>query len=232
MSAIIFAIGFFCWFYHGLLYGIENLKVAVFFSGRVQGYEDSYKFLKNFIDKYNMDVFCSINSEFDQYHQDFVKNFKCKKYNFELFKQGNFMLKPLIREFNNTNNGLSMFYNHRKCMDMILKYQLESNLRYDVVVYMRADILPTTRNGFSLVLDDYLHVPAGADWDGLNDQIAYGSVEIMNRYCDLFYYVETYCNQLGCPPYPERLLKFHVNYLHIPVKRFQFSYTLNPKRHS
>jgi hypothetical protein len=207
-------------------------NIAMFFSGRIKGYEDSYQWLKGFIDQYNMDVFCSINSELDDYHREFIKRFNIKKYHFEIFNVPEKFFAPTIRSYPSIYNVCSMYYNHKKNLDLIKEYQAENAKRYDIIVYMRADIIPSNiGNTFDLIIDDNLHIPDIYDWaDGLNDQMAYGSLQIMERYCSLFDSIYEYCTKYDILLNGEMLLKFHTEFLKIPIKRFHFLYCLNAKR--
>lgn len=209
----------------------EKLKIAMFFSGRVRCHEES-DWLLELRDRYSMDLFCSINTELDPYHECFLQRFGIKKSHFGVFQPSSTFIR-MFRAGHSDNppfHVASMFYHHKKCMKLILDYQREHNISYDVVIYMRADVLPVQQRSFEIVKDSCLHIPIGNDYvGGLNDQIAYGSVEIMKRYCLLFDHIEDYFNA-GCRFHPETLLKFHVEKQKLNVTRFGFPYYLNPRR--
>src|SRR5689334_2204623 len=78
---------------------IRAPKIAMFFAGRVKCYEEAGRWIKEFIQKHSVDVFCSINSELDEYHQKFIQDFSVKRYNFEPYK---LVSPPTIRNLDCT----------------------------------------------------------------------------------------------------------------------------------
>lgn len=225
------------WFLAGLFlltlrgFAEEKLKVAMFFSGRVLTYEES-PWLLELRDRYSMDLFCSINSELDPYHQLFLEQFGIKKSHFEVFQPPD----SFIRMFqaghsdNPPSHVASMFYHRKKCMELILDYQKEQNILYDIIICMRADILAVPPCRLKIIKDSYLHIPIGNDHGGINDRTAYGSLETMKSYCHLFDHIEEYFDA-GCRFHPETLLKFHINRQKLDVIRFDFPSYLNPRRY-
>ncbi len=205
-------------------------KIAMFFSGRIKSYEYTTSYLLDFIKKHSPDVFCSINAELDAYSDSFIKQFNVKKF---IFKKFEFPQDLVITNIDSASlfNVCSMFKNHKNCIDLISDYQDEHHFIYDLVIYMRADILPTHSFDFELIFDDRLHIPNDPVHVAINDQLAYGSFSIMSRYCSLFDYLDNYCNKYKVPFNPETLLKFHLDHFQIPITHFEFSYTLNKHRH-
>jgi hypothetical protein len=76
-----------------------------------------------------------------------------------------------------------------------------------------------------------LYVPQGADWGGLNDQIALGSRETMRVYCDCVDAIIPMCQQEGVTWHPETLLRAYIARIKLPVERFAFPYQLHRNRH-
>ena len=66
----------------------------------------------------------------------------------------------------------------------------------DVVVRCRPD-LQFTVPPEPVTVDDALHVPTFANWFGLNDRLAWGSHDVMRRYCTRLDRLDEYIDQGG-----------------------------------
>lgn len=224
------------WFCKGkevpLLIRKEEKKptIALFFAGRVKGYEDSCSQFLDFIHKNSIDVFCSINALLDPYHQEFLRVFDVKRHNFEIFEIPQSLEIKNKAAVTNLYNACSMFYNQKKSIELIADFQNETGVNYDLVIYARADMVPSSAFNFKLKVDSFVHIPAGQDHEGINDQMAWGKFSTMKDYCSLFDNIDTYCNRLQCRFHPETLLNFHIQQKNLAVKRFDFSYLLSNKR--
>lgn len=202
----------------------------MFFSGRVKSYEYTSSLLLEFVRKHSMDVFCSINSELDEYHINFLTQFNVKGFVFEKFEL------PKNTPINAPDQKslyavLSMFKNQKNCIDLISEYQNAQGIAYDLVIYMRADLIPRGSFDFDLAFDDSLHIPNVPLHVAINDQIAYGSFPTMKKYCSVYENLEDYSSKYKIDFVPETLLKFHLDHLQVPITYFDFSYTLNRHRH-
>lgn len=177
-----------------------------------------------------MDLFCSINSELDEYHINFLTQFNVKRFVFEKFElPENIPINAPDQK--SLYAVLSMFKNQKNCIDLISEYQNAEGIVYDLVIYMRADLIPIGSFDFDLSFDDSLHIPNVPLHVAINDQIAYGSFPTMKKYCSVYENLEDYSNKYKIDFVPETLLKFHLDHLQVPITYFDFSYTLNRHRH-
>jgi hypothetical protein len=209
------------------------MKIAICFAGRVKTYEDSISWFKHMINDPRIDFFCSINDLLDDYHKQFLIDFKIKKYHFENYQlpYHESIFSHNKRHETNVYNTHSMYYNRKKCFELVEQYQQENRFVYDVVVFFRADIV--TQNSFDLIVPTdnmTIYIPSGYDWGGLNDQIAHGTFSAMKIYADLYNHISKYCLEQGCLFHPETLLKWHLDKNQLKIRRFNFLYTLNSKR--
>jgi hypothetical protein len=194
-------------------------------------------FQKNFIDKPNIDIFCSINGKWDEYNDAFLKAFKVKQWHFEEYKlpYSETIFSHHKRPETNVYNLHSMLYNKKKCISLIQETQKVENVSYDYVMFFRADIIPI-KDIYILPFSnemsdsDNVYIPLGYDWGGYNDQIAHGRFDVMKKYSELYDKVVFYCLHEGCIFHPESLLKFHLERCRILVQRYDFGYKLNDKR--
>ena len=162
------------------------MKIAIFFSGRIKGYEHTFSHLKSIIDKYNPIFFTSLNQESeDEYTKTFCEKFNIKTDQINYEKT---ILPDSLKDVNSGShvlNTYSMFYHNYKGFSLIEKYQTSHNIHFDVIVKYRAEINASDILKFDETENDKLYIPNGLDYGGINDQIAYGDFNIMKKYCEL-----------------------------------------------
>jgi hypothetical protein len=211
------------------------MKTAIFFSGRITTYEDSVYWLKPLIDKYNADCFCSLNSNSID---AFIKLFNIKKYyleEFELNEQEEDLYKksifPALIYITNVKNVASMFYNHYKNMELIDQYQIENNIKYDMILYLRSDILPEYHLDIQFKLEkNTVYIPLDNDWGGVNDQMAFGDYESMKKYTSLYQHLNNYIKNKVVNYHPETMLNYHLKNMDLNIVRIYYPYKLNKQR--
>lgn len=109
----------------------------------------------------------------------------------------------------------------------------------DYVIYLRNEILSNKQEITTLAdsivnsENNNVYIPQGFDYLGTNDQLAFGVYSVMEKYCSLYsklnYYAD-FINNQKAPIAPELLLKIHLHYSQVYVKRIPFVYILNPFR--
>lgn len=208
------------------------MKIAIFFSGRIKGYEYTFPHLKSIIDKYNPVFFTSLNQESEN---EYTKTF-CEKFNIKT-DQINYEKTILPDSLKDVNSGshvlntYSMFYHNYKAFCLIEKYQTSHNIHFDVVVKYRAEINSSNVLKFNETENDKLYIPNGLDYGGTNDQIAYGNFDVMKKYCELGNgNVETLHLEKKTRYHPETLLYYHIKSSNLSLIRPTFSYKLDGSR--
>jgi hypothetical protein len=202
-------------------------NIAVCIVGRIRAYEvniDSFKKFNNILsEKYNVYYFCSLNYKRDKYHIDFehfIRPYGVRSFfNYEFHNLGTL---GKLSSYIHMRRMCSMFYNQKRCLDMII----DSAIKFDIVLKWRSEICFTSEfkiNDVENIKDNTVYVPNCCDWGGLNDQVAYGNLNTMKLYSDLYNNLNIY-NTVRC--HPETLLKHHVNFCKINIERFQFGYFL------
>lgn len=222
-------------------------RIAMFFSGRIKTYESQLTYLINLQNQYDIDCFCSINGENDNYHTQFLNDLYIVDSSFE--DHVNEKLGTWIKSFRRVGGETpqhayrlsSSLYNNAKCMDLIRQHQDQYEFTYDIIIKFRADIVTNEMLPLPITIDpDTIYIPEGNDWRfegrdlGINDQIAYGSFDAMQWYCSLYPRIEMYCQ----PPngtagfHPESLLYFHLIQRQPPLSivRFALEYSLHASR--
>ena len=130
-------------------------------------------------------------------------------------------------------NVWSMYAHNQGAFRLMEAYEQAHALRFDVVVKYRTDIVCDTPLPLPSPLDEgVLYIPAGADWGGLNDQIALGSRETMRVYCDCVDALMELHQHENVRWHPETLLRAYVQRrTSLAVRRFPFPYDLWKNRH-
>lgn len=122
-------------------------------------------------------------------------------------------------------NMYSMFYHNKECFRLVE----ESKIKFDVVIKYRADLESPDIMSIVPPAPNTLYIPQGADFNGLNDQIAYGPPEVMKIYCDLIDHIPSLVKE-GVPYNPELLLnKYIAKYVRaktLKVIRYPYSYSI------
>lgn len=131
-----------------------------------------------------------------------------------------------VKEPRDCGGMLSMFYSIWQANNLKKQYEEENNIKYDVVIRTRPDVLYYGDLIIPLEMkNDKVYVPLFGDFGGLNDQIAYGSSEVMNKYSELYNRVDELILHKAWMN-PEVLMKTNLEVLHIGVNRFNLNYAL------
>jgi len=186
--------------------------LAMFISGRINAYKDDLlPMLLMFSQQPNLEIhlFCSLNSERDEYCMEaerilspWLKDIYYEKYEIpkECYKENNHYTE--IRIF---YNSLSCFYNDKKAYSMIMEYSKKNNIDYNIICKFRPDIhlgqrliFPTLDENDPTFNNKTLFCctpPSVVFHHGittcrtLTDAFAFGSAEVMKRYCSTYDFV-------------------------------------------
>lgn len=204
------------------------MKVAIFFSGRVKGFVKSH--LKSFKEKYSADFYTSCGSHresFDEFVKEFIE---------EPEKRSNYSEVKIPKEFYNfrkatetkIENCSSMFFHNQNCIKLIKN----SGVKYDIIIKYRADITSDSILDIyqlSPIEENTIYVPEGNDFGGINDQIAYGDLSSMEKYCNIFQNIPKICND-GHRFHPETLVFRNLEMEKVNVARVKYSWSLVANR--
>lgn len=209
------------------------MKIAVFFSGRITGWQMCRESLwHKFMKLYDVDVFISLDMTTPSAD---VAEFK-SEYNVigEYYEKYNKTLKqnpPYRTEETTERKTLSMFYHNFMAMNLILEHMKKTGTTYDVVVKFRADV--SCNELFNIpqhIIPNTIYIPNGNNYRGINDQIAFGPMLPMTIYCSLYNHIPKYVYVEQAIFNPEFLLMFHINHNNINIMRFVYRYNLHPAR--
>lgn len=226
------------------------MKVALCLSGHFRNYELTYSSILNYIVKpLNADVFIHtweklgydnkfrsdshhlVNSKFDPIKINNI--FSPKKMVVESeaiiqrFVEDSKKYAPhLANEPKSPGHMASMFYKIMMANKIRKEYEKENKFTYDCVIRCRPDML--FKNGIqshNLIMLDKVHIPLIHSFNGLNDQFAYASGQVMDIYSDLYQSIPTYFKSKR-EFYPEKLLKWYLNIAGISIAPVNIQYDL------
>lgn len=211
-----------------------NLKkyIAIFLPGRITSsqFRSVSDNLLQFTKHYNVVFFVSVNKSANDDHYNkklFDKlDVNSGNVNIEVTKEPVELRNYSKKLESSYENCYSMFYHNKRCYDLLDAYQKSSGIQFHAVVKYRGDISsPELMHIIDNPLDDTVYIPEGADWGGVNDQVAYGTPESMRKYCNCVNKILEYCAN-GVIFHPETLLQHHLIQSHLRVQRFSYIYKL------
>jgi hypothetical protein len=203
------------------------MKIAVLLPGRIKkiteccdNWHHVFNMNKNEVYFYNYDW--EENYKFYTDEEKNTINKLCKIVKIENFEENNTITDPWLSWYGEEKIKLSnvkYFLSLKKVFELF--EQNENINTFDLVVKYRPDI--KTKDKFNFVNPkNCVFIPSELDFEGINDQIAYGSPDVMKKYC------ANYDNYQKVAP--ERNLLLNLQLYNIPVKRFRFNYKLADNR--
>ena len=179
------------------------MKIAYCFSWQARTFDICYPYIKkNLFDcnSQDYDVFCCVEDDKDLYKINILKPksiLKLKSSEVEkIIKKDywKFLKKWNYKDFlytYNTNKSpiiyLQQLYKNKKVNDLRIKYEKENNIKYDIIVRIRFDMLPiheiiinNTKN--KIVISNCKVDKSNA----INDMFAYWNNENINKYYSMY----------------------------------------------
>jgi hypothetical protein len=206
------------------------MKIAILFSGRIHMFENCYQNIQKHL-KFNHDIdfFLSHSPELNEDLEAFRKLFNPKFIINEpiIYFDHNKYRKYHLEQGHNT---MCMLINRLRAFKLLDTFVNITNTKYDIVISYRTDITLNQDidfNWFNILNDNTVYVPEGEDyWNGLNDQLAFGSYESMKIYLSLYNELKTELLDKGCIFHPETILKNYMYLKNINVIRIPLKYKL------
>lgn len=211
----------------------------------VQGFlKDSWSGIEKESNVELKDILCALNVETLK-----LERFETKRdIFFSLFEKHEFIktdAKPVgpISMYYSIFQANQILMNHiqltKENFDVVIRMRFDSDIRNPEVIFEEVSsdksvTIPVSdpvglkgNVGTPGVLDQRVYIPEGSDWNGINDQFAYGSVESMNVYSSLFLNL----NHLRKTAYyPEALLRNYLTLAKLPVKRTNLVVKINGRQ--
>lgn len=203
------------------------MNIAILFSGRIIGFSESIEKYKEFILADNtVHIFIghnSYNTE-DLTVLNAYKNIHIVSKLYEMPDE-----RPIIySRWPVDPRGYylsSMWYHRCLAYEMMKEYSINNNISFDVVISARTDSIITSKFNIDPPDENTLYIPNHSDYHGVNDQFAYGTMDSMEVYCNLYKNVKMETSG------PEILLKDYLKSTNLNIKRIQLLYYLCNNRH-
>lgn len=219
----------------------EPKKVAVLFSGRIKAYTHVQPSIEALQKKYDATFFVSLNKE---QRSEYIDRF-CTTFNIgdDQIRIRKAISPDWLRSFNVDYDGAgggkdsirvdwmySMVENIHSAFNLIAPYEEKYKVKFDCIVFYRADIDSQEIMTITMPQENTVYIPEGADYYGINYQVAYGNYDTMKKYSDLVNNLQKLCGEQKIRYHPETLLKHHLENEGLNIVRFPFNYSLHPMR--
>jgi hypothetical protein len=192
------------------------MKIALCLSGQPRGLRAFEYVKRNLLDQYDVDVYCHFwntgNFEFD------ISNFKFITRNYqptawivekEMGPEDAYKYTRIVNSFHPAHFTLSFYRSLYLANSLRIEQEIDTGIKYDWVVRSRFDLALNFVIPFSELDSTKLYVPndrMNDTHDFCNDQFAYGSPEIMDKYSDTWKHIDEFY-AAGVPINGEDLLQ-------------------------
>jgi hypothetical protein len=211
----------------------KRTAVAVFFSGRIYhpNYETKVSKIKSLFAEYNTTFFLSINEITEEKQKNYVSHFIREMniaddcINIQQVKIPSYVYSYKKKDETNFFNTYSMFYHNKQCFKLIENYTRKNNISFDLVLKFRSDINYQEPIKFiDTIHSNTVYIPQGYNFGGINDQIAYGNMDSMSKYCDCIGELKSLCDETIF--HPETILHKFLTKGNLHICRFSFAYKI------
>lgn len=213
-------------------------KTALFITGTNRRWFDNHE-LMHWIQENEVDTF-ACTSSISTIDAEFIEKYRVKKFYQHKLDLARLLPPGTSEEYivprkkieTHLYNSASMFYCHKKNTELLKEYESEQGFLYTFIAYIRTDgdfqyqPLPYP-NKFE---DNTVYIPEGYDYDGINDQMAFGKRESMISYCTVYDRILEYLER-GVIYNPEILVLANLRFQNINIVRFSYPYQLRSNRH-
>jgi hypothetical protein len=195
------------------------MKIAILYGGRILDYDTYYDKLKKFIIKDNdVDIFLSHSKELNEDLTGFIDLYKPKIVIDENIDYNG----PTPQHY----NGMCMFYNRYRIFQAFKKYCQEHGIHYDRIMVYRLDVLALSEidfNTMDLIDDNSIYVPNIAHCKGINDFMAIGNFNAIEKYCNLMLHYEETLAQCYVKDSNELILKVYLDTIKMKINYFPYN---------
>ena len=204
------------------------MRVAILLSGRLTSYDKHYQnIIDTFGDDNVIDFYAGISEE--SVNETLLDGF-LKMYKPVAWKYSD---KPLLDiEWDKVKSGKNLAPIKKNVMYMWRnRDNVKSLLKgdYDWIISTRTDVFYKNKLDYNDLDDSYVNIPKGSDFGGYQDKIAIAKKPLMLEYLDVYDNLKKYVVDDKRTIEPETLIKYHLKYKSINVKRMTLDHQLFPK---
>jgi hypothetical protein len=204
------------------------MRVAILLSGRLTSYDKHYQnIMENLGQDYDVDFYAGISEE--PINETLLDGF-LKMYKPVAWKYSD---KPLLDiEWDKVKSGKNLAPIKKNVMYMWRnRDNVKSLLKgdYDWIISTRLDVFYKNKLDYNDLDDSYVNIPKGSDFGGYQDKIAIAKKPLMLEYLDVYDNLKKYVVDDKRTIEPETLIKYHLKYKSINVKRIVLKHDIFPK---
>jgi len=207
------------------------MRIGVRIYGRLNKCVEHYSNIIESIGKHNdIDFFLSADNSDESLLNDFIYLYKPILYNnspihYE-YDLGKYSTVPWRWCVPNFHNMTCHFINKNRVLLLLEEYIKKENIHYDVIISLRIDCIFRSNFNFNNLEDNTIYIPSEYDYvdNGINDQIAYGKIDVMRKYNSInpIYLLE----QKLSIPHPESLNFANIHFNKLKIERVNIDYNL------
>lgn len=206
------------------------MHIAVLVFGRLNKCAEHYNNIRDSLGKENnIDFFLSSDNSSEALLNDFIRLYKPILYTNEQIKYTCDLKKyPGRLPVTNIHNMTCHFINKGRVFSLLEQHIIKENIQYDVIVSLRVELIFNNKFDFTNLENNTIYIPHGNDWinKGLNDQVAYGSLDVMKKYSSIFSNTINLLDAKVSIPHPESLTYANIHFYKLNVKRVNLVHRL------
>jgi hypothetical protein len=194
--------------------------------------DDPNSIRQHLIDPYNADVFIDTwNPHSEQGIDYLIKEFNPKLINVEHLQDSAIVARMMeniptraldytgrVRTETSIRKLFLMWHKIHGCNQLRKRYEEQAGIKYDRVIRFRFEL---RLDSFPIIVPELntCYIPQGGDFGGVNDMIAIGDSDTMDKYCSAFKMLREY-DRDNKPIHCESLVKYHLEQQQVNVVRF------------
>lgn len=205
------------------------MRIALLVYGRLNKCKEHYNNIMDNIGKeHNVDVFLSSDNSVETQLQEFIELYKPISYNNDKIIYDTNLEKYEKPEATNIDSMIRHFINKKRVFALLELYVTKESITYDIVISLRIDLV--FHNSFNLISaqSDTIYIPSDNDFlDGINDQVAYGSIDVMKKYMNIYEYIIDLLERKTTIAHPESLTLANIQFHKINIIRVKLLHIID-----
>ena len=204
----------------------KNIKVknvAVLIYGRLN---KCYKDIIKSVGNHKVDYFISSDNSTTSDLNKCIELYNPASYiNDSITYKYRFYKYPNKRTETNLDTMTRHFINKQRVFNLLEKHVKKTGTKYDVIVSIRTDLKINSKFNFKII-PNTIYIPRGNDfiYHAINDQIAYGSYDVMKKYMNVINNCDDILKRGKSIPHPESLTLANLELNNIKIVRFGLDY--------
>jgi hypothetical protein len=205
------------------------MRIAVLIYGRLNKCVNHYSNILDALGReHQVDFFASSDDAMSPLLEAFLQTYKPIAYtNDKIVYTCNFHTYVGKHPETNIHNMTCHFINKERVFLLLEAYAEKEHIEYDAVVSLRVDVVFQTRFQFAHIDANTVYIPVNYDYTGINDQIAYGTREIMKKYSSVFQTGLLLLEAKKTIPHPETLTLAVLRHHNVEISRVGILYILD-----